>query len=65
MSELKPCPFCGEMPIMRNELTGNGTEYHLECFNNSCPVVVQTITYSDPRPAMTAWNERKGNERQD
>ena len=54
MSELKPCPFCGELPIefIKDELT------QIRCNNTRCWIVPATSFYTDRKTAVEAWEER-------
>ena len=54
MSELKPCPFCGELPIefIKDELT------QIRCNNTQCWIVPATSFYTDRKTAVEAWEER-------
>ena len=71
--KLKPCPFCGAMPVIEKRLLCNGTtvnqacyEYDIHCINHSCGCSVYlernyTINRSDKEAkanAMKAWNRR-------
>ena len=61
MSDLKPCPFCGEMPKV-NEWTLKGiTDKRCFCDNEKCPVYLsKTIAIDDwnTRPIEDALNKR-------
>ena len=54
MSELKPCPFCGELPIqfVKDGLT------QIRCNNTQCWIVPATSFYTDRKTAVEAWEER-------
>ena len=58
--KLKPCPFCGKTPEIREyDLAGGGTQYCIECMNLKCPQQPSTehliFTEDD---AILAWNTR-------
>ena len=54
MSELKPCPFCGELPIqfVKDGLT------QIRCNNTQCWIEPATSFYTDRKTAVEAWEER-------
>ena len=54
MEELKPCPFCGELPIqfVKDGLT------QIRCNNTQCWIVPATSFYTDRKTAVEAWEER-------
>ncbi len=63
MTELKPCPFCGEVP----KITGDpdSEEYivgytmgFVECRNDSCPDVGNFIIAPTQKEATAIWNAR-------
>lgn len=50
--KLKPCPFCGEQPL----LTLHMGYYRVECPNMECPSrLTASVSKSD---IVTAWNTR-------
>jgi len=55
IAELKPCPFCGKIPIMRRE---NGM-YFVSCDNKHCKVYVKTKKYLTENIARKHWNNRE------
>ena len=72
MSELKPCPFCGELVYIEKRPLWNGThgyvgcyEYDIHCEKCGCRVYLgmnDTIYCSDEEAktnAINAWNRRK------
>ena len=65
MSDLKPCPFCGGLPIFRDEETGLFGSKVL--FYVVCPVCgVRTQKERVINVVISAWNRRVGeNERSD
>ena len=63
MSEIKPCPFCGEVP----KITGDpdSEEYirgysmgFIECRNDSCPMLGNFIMAPTQKEATAVWNNR-------
>ena len=57
MSELKSCPFCGEMPrIIEHEYDGASNTYGVRC---RCGAQSFQF-YEEPSLAANAWNARKG-----
>lgn len=57
MTELKPCPFCGEMPEWHQDLYDN--TYCLYCNNEKCNTdMVATDHYENKEDAIKAWNTR-------
>jgi hypothetical protein len=56
MSELKPCPFCGEYPKFYGAGDGSGFE-SIDCINDDCITSV-TTGYMDYKAAFEAWNTR-------
>jgi hypothetical protein len=56
MSELKPCPFCGEYPKFYGATDGSGFEA-IDCINDNCHVS-PTTDYMEYRDALKAWNTR-------
>lgn len=49
--EIKPCPFCGETPILRNRV--------VSCNNDKCPCAPMTSSslFKTKEAAIKAWNE--------
>ena len=71
--ELKPCPFCGTIPVIEKRLLCDGTkvnppcyEYDIHCINHNCGCSIYlernyTINRSDEEAkanAIKAWNTR-------
>lgn len=55
MTELKPCPFCGE----KASLKINFSNYYIECVSIGCLMLVQTKNIHKSRTvAIKAWNTR-------
>jgi hypothetical protein len=57
MSELKPCPFCGEK-ARTIPLIGNNTSFGVECSNEDCPANHINQTWYTLSDAVSAWNRR-------
>ena len=54
--ELKPCPFCGKLPVTQNVGEGN---VEIICKNYSCSIMPFQI-YETEQEAIEAWNTRGG-----
>jgi len=52
VSELKPCPFCGDTPKLPS---GDGTEYEIEC---NCGMAMSSVQICD----LMTINERQSDE---
>ena len=60
-NELKPCPFCGAIPILEY---GNGIQkWWYTCDNEKCLVQPTTYAYKSKGGAKRAWNRRVDNDR--
>jgi hypothetical protein len=57
MSDLKPCPFCGELPDERNVAGNRPKRWKVECVNDECAVHLRVIA-DTPEEARRAWNRR-------
>ena len=55
MSELKPCPFCGEEPELFDFTDGR---FIVQCSNSDCDVYPYTSIHRDKADAIAAWNHR-------
>lgn len=53
MSELLPCPWCGETPRSTNTNAG----WDVVCGNTDCPVEPEAVAFSQAA-AEAAWNTR-------
>lgn len=53
MSELKPCPFCGEKP----DIVYCGPGVYVSCCNDDCPCTCEAWGENEDR-AEEAWNTR-------
>ena len=51
MADLKPCPFCGRVPVVE----GCGSDYFIRC---KCGIN-QDKLYRQRCDAIRAWNKRK------
>lgn len=54
MTELKPCPHCGDVAIERDDLCPG--DFAVQCVNDECGGT--TGLFDDPRDAVAAWNRR-------
>jgi hypothetical protein len=62
-NELKPCPFCGAIPILEY---GNGiNKYWISCQNEKCRIQPMTDAHTNKGVIVREWNRRvdNGNER--
>lgn len=59
--ELKPCPFCGEVP----KSIYNTMCWKICCLNEHCPTKPYTARCDTEAKAIEAWNRRAGNEQAD
>ena len=67
MSELKPCPWCGEAPQPRSAFVPIEwvddepvfeEQFVRECDNDDCAVQPQTTFFKTQEEADEAWNRR-------
>ena len=59
MSELKPCPFCGEQPeleIGETDLNGSATEDYFQYHCDNCGIFKGEFRYIED--AISDWNSR-------
>lgn len=57
MEELKPCPFCGTIPKVIEDISFH--DYFVSCYNKKCPLdAVYTDDYKSKKQAIKAWNTR-------
>lgn len=61
--ELKPCPFCGEVPKAPQKR--NDGAFKVCCINEDCTTNPDTARYGTAKEAIEAWNRRAGNEQTD
>ena len=60
--ELKPCPFCGGVPRLREyrtfdeQIHGVVTRYYVQC--EACGIEVPALGYGSGNKATEAWNRR-------
>ena len=54
MIELKPCPFCGQYPLLREE----DGEWKIECIGKGCECLPSTWWYDAKKEAIEALNRR-------
>ncbi len=61
MAELKPCPFCGAIPIIRQWPVSN--TLYVECVNRKCKINPSTALkgWKDINRHIAAWNRRGNN----
>lgn len=56
MSKLKPCPFCGAIPIIE---FGNGIKkYWVCCQNEKCRIQPTTDAHKTKSVVVREWNKR-------
>lgn len=63
MDRLKPCPFCGKIPIMvRSGIvdTQGRESYDIQCVNGECACMPVSWFYPTQEEAIEAWNRRAG-----
>ena len=58
MTDLKPCPFCGNPPARLVSLDG---KKYISCLNYKCPCQPETAAYKAKGAAARAWNRRADN----
>ena len=58
MVELKPCPFCGGIAVMRKNKNSFVPSYYVRCGNNDCTVICATCNRQTPEEAANEWNSR-------
>lgn len=60
LTNAKPCPFCGDQPILEYVLTDwTGTKgWEVGCQNIYCMFQPRT-DWDDPHEAVDMWNDRK------
>lgn len=51
--EIKPCPWCGEMPEVFWSMDGISM---IECVNRACDVCPHTELHGSMRDAVRGWN---------
>lgn len=56
MKEVKPCPFCGEDPIVYHSDIND--KWVVACDNNKCSVRPCTGLYYHKRITVNKWNTR-------
>lgn len=60
MTELKPCPFCGEDAKVYKlpSIYRNRSYYGIECGSNECITLTMSADYRTEQEAIEAWNRR-------
>ena len=58
-SDLKPCPFCGEVPQIEPWHGGAKTRRMISCSNEFCRAS-PSVCENTRAKAKAAWNMRKG-----
>ena len=59
MAELKPCPFCGKIPMLERFIDRfQRDKYDIECRCPYCEVQPMTPWYEEKNDAIEAWNRR-------
>lgn len=56
--ELKPCPYCGNYPLLRQD----ASEWRVECIGEGCECLPSTWFYDTKEEAIEAWNRRAADE---
>ena len=61
MSELKPCPWCGTIPVTESYREGNGTVYwSVECHEETCAIKPMLDNWALSEDlAIGQWNMRE------
>ena len=54
--ELKPCPFCGQIPDWYKD---NGYPFIIACYGDECEVRPEVSRFTE-ESAIAAWNKRAG-----
>jgi Lar family restriction alleviation protein len=54
--EIRPCPFCGDTPLIDRRQAGSGF-YLVQCANSDCKVRVETKGL-ERAEAIEIWNHR-------
>lgn len=58
MSDLLPCPFCGEAPILDHATLVRDTYHWVRCGNQQCSVIPSGMQCLREASAIEAWNTR-------
>ena len=58
MYELKPCPFCGTIPLVTGWYISYTVLYQVHCGNENCKIKPMTMMNSNKTTAVKEWNER-------
>ena len=57
MSNVKPCPFCGELPDV--EYFDDIKKYWVTCNNPKCRIQPHTDAHASKAVVVREWNRRK------
>jgi len=57
MSDLKPCPFCGDVPVGRTIAGVHPPRWKVECRNEDCDMLVRAVD-NVFEEAVALWNRR-------
>jgi len=55
MEKIKPCPFCGADPEVRDWMCG----FCVSCENRECPCMPTSFVYDTKEEAINFWNRRR------
>ena len=56
--DLKPCPFCGTMPVIHC-VDATYDTWYIECVYGGCSCKPETWYYDTKEEAIEAWNTRQ------
>lgn len=57
MTDLKPCPFCGEEPCI-TDVRMQGYEFFVGCYNDDCLMRPRSDMHDTKAGVVLAWNRR-------
>ena len=55
MTELKPCPFCGEKPTIWQNAS---KLWNVACDSDNCEILPYGVNFKTETEAINAWNMR-------
>ena len=62
-NKLKPCPFCGRVPLVEVSKDFWGTKYYrVACRHTGCGMKPITVWYAMREAALNDWNRRATDE---